>query len=78
MQALALGLIRLYKLTLSPWIGNSCRYIPTCSDYTAEAIRTHGTLKGIWLGFNRVRRCGPGGGHGYDPVPEKKNCCHKK
>jgi putative membrane protein insertion efficiency factor len=63
--------IKLYKLTLSPFIGNSCRYQPTCSQYGMEAIQKHGTIKGAWLTTKRVCSCHPWGGHGYDPVPEK-------
>jgi putative membrane protein insertion efficiency factor len=64
-----LAAIRLYQLTLSPWLGRACRYEPTCSVYTAEAIRTHGPAKGVYLGARRIARCHPWGGSGYDPVP---------
>ena len=64
-----LGLIRLYQLTLSPWLGNPCRYEPTCSRYAAEAIERHGALRGVWLAAKRLGRCHPWGGSGYDPVP---------
>ncbi|HEY4797450.1 MAG TPA: membrane protein insertion efficiency factor YidD [Bacteroidia bacterium] len=63
--------IKVYKLTLSPFIGNSCRYVPTCSQYGIEAIEKHGAVKGGWLTAKRVCSCHPWGGHGYDPVPEK-------
>ncbi|MDC7677586.1 membrane protein insertion efficiency factor YidD [Asticcacaulis machinosus] len=63
---------RAYKLGLSPMIGQACRFLPTCSDYTAEALITHGPLKGGWMGFKRICRCRPGGGSGYDPVPLKR------
>jgi putative membrane protein insertion efficiency factor len=64
--------IRLYQLTLSPLLGASCRHIPTCSQYTIEAIMEWGVLRGIWLGVKRISRCHPWGTHGYDPVPKKK------
>ena len=62
--------IRFYQLALSPYLGGSkCRFTPTCSQYTAEAIKTYGPIKGIFLGVKRLSKCRPGGGHGYDPVP---------
>jgi len=68
---LMLRLIRLYQLTLSAFIGRSCRHLPSCSDYAMEAIRLHGAWAGFWLGFWRVLRCHPLGTHGLDPVPEE-------
>lgn len=65
-----LGLIRVYQLTVSAVLGRRCRYLPTCSDYAAEAIRLHGAWAGFWLGLARVSRCHPWGGEGFDPVPE--------
>ncbi len=62
-------LIRLYQLTLSPILGRSCRFTPSCSHYGIEALKKHGLLKGIWLTAKRISRCHPWGGHGYDPVP---------
>ena len=62
--------LRAYKLTLSPFIGRDCRFTPTCSEYAAEAILSHGPLKGGWMGLRRILRCHPWGGSGYDPVPE--------
>lgn len=62
-------LIRLYQLTLSPVLGRSCRFTPTCSHYGIEALKKHGLFKGIWLTAKRIGRCHPWGGHGYDPVP---------
>ena len=64
-----IGIIKLYQVTLSPFIGRSCRYTPTCSNYGIEAIRKHGPLKGSWLTLKRVLSCNPWGGSGYDPVP---------
>ncbi len=65
-----MGLIRLYQLTLSGFIGNSCRHIPTCSEYGYESIARHGLWAGGWMTLFRVARCGPGGTSGLDPVPE--------
>ena len=68
-QGLFIGLIKLYQITLSPFIGNSCRYLPTCSNYGIEAIRKYGAFKGGYLTLKRVLSCHPWGGSGYDPVP---------
>lgn len=65
------GLIRLYQLTLSPWVGRNCRYIPTCSNYALEALDRHGTIRGLYLTVRRLLRCHPLGRGGYDPVPLK-------
>ena len=67
--AIALALLRAYKLLLSPLFAGSCRYYPSCADYMAEAIRVHGAMKGLWLGSRRLARCHPLGSHGFDPVP---------
>jgi uncharacterized protein len=61
--------IRLYQWTLSPLLPRACRFAPSCSEYTAEAILTHGPVRGVRLGLRRLGRCHPWGGHGYDPVP---------
>jgi putative membrane protein insertion efficiency factor len=66
-----MGIIRLYQLTLSGFIGNSCRHIPTCSEYGYEAMARHGLWSGGWMTLFRVGRCGPGGTSGLDQVPEK-------
>ena len=63
---------RAYKLTLSPLIGRTCRYLPTCSDYAAEALIEHGPWRGGWLAARRLCSCHPFGGSGYDPPPPKK------
>jgi len=65
----AFVLLRGYKLLISPLFAGSCRYWPSCSDYTAQAIARHGVLAGSWLGVRRLARCQPFGGAGYDPVP---------
>ncbi|MEO8819857.1 MAG: membrane protein insertion efficiency factor YidD [Ginsengibacter sp.] len=71
-QILALpfiGLIKIYQLIISPWMGPSCRYTPTCSQYGIEAFKKYGPIKGGWLTIKRIGRCNPWGGHGHDPVP---------
>jgi len=67
-----IGLIRFYQAAISPYLGSSCRYTPTCSQYTVEALRTHGLFIGGWLAFKRIASCHPWGGSGYDPVPTKE------
>jgi len=71
MKYLLLGLIKVYQLIPGPW-HNSCRYQPTCSNYSIEAIKEYGWFKGIILTIKRILRCTPWGGMGYDPVPERK------
>lgn len=73
MKALLIGCVRFYQLAISPWLGRNCRYLPTCSAYTIEAIETHGAWCGVWLGTKRICRCHPWGSSGYDPVPHKKH-----
>lgn len=70
-RLLGLGLIRFYQLTFSSLIGQSCRHLPTCSEYGYEAIARHGLWSGGFLTLFRVGRCGPGGTCGFDPVPEE-------
>lgn len=64
-------LLKLYKLLISPFMQNSCRFEPSCSEYSYQAIKKHGVIKGGILTFSRLLRCNPMGGSGYDPVPEK-------
>ena len=61
--------IKLYQILLSPLIGQSCRFNPTCSNYAIEAINKHGPFKGFWLAIKRISKCHPWGASGHDPVP---------
>lgn len=65
-------LITIYRYTFSAFAGRTCRHLPTCSEYTQEAVWTFGFWVGVWMGLARFWRCRPGGTHGYDPVPEEK------
>lgn len=71
LDKLLIRLISLYQLSLSLLIGNQCRFYPTCSQYTKEAIEIHGSAKGTWLGVRRICSCHPWHEGGYDPVPAK-------
>ena len=66
-------LIKIYKFFISPLLGNSCRFAPTCSDYSIEALKTYGFLKGFFLSFKRIISCNPWGGSGFDPVKKNEN-----
>ena len=72
--------VKTYKLLISPYLGNNCRYVPSCSDYMLEAIHKKGTFLGIFYGLKRLMRCNPWGGSGYDPLEvskkkfDKENC----
>lgn len=69
MKSILLFLVRGYQLLLSPVLPPSCRFTPSCSQYSLEAISKHGALKGLWLSIKRVIRCNPWNPGGYDPVP---------
>ena len=69
MKFLLLALIRFYRYAISPLLGQSCRFFPTCSEYTAEAIEKHGACKGSRLGLKRIARCHPWNPGGFDPGP---------
>ena len=70
MRTLIALLIRLYQWTLSPLLGNACRFHPSCSEYTLQAVKRFGVLRGGWMGIRRIVRCNPFVEGGYDPVPE--------
>lgn len=70
MRALLIALVRGYRLLLSPWIGSSCRFEPTCSLYAIAALERHGALAGSYLTLRRLARCGPWCAGGHDPVPD--------
>lgn len=69
LRKIAIAPIRFYQLSISPLFPPCCRFTPTCSQYSIEAIRKHGIFKGFWLALKRILRCHPWGGGGYDPVP---------
>lgn len=69
MRQVLIALVKAYRLLFSPWIGGQCRFEPTCSNYTIEALRRHGALGGSYLGAMRILRCHPWCEGGYDPVP---------
>ncbi len=62
-------LVKAYQYFISPLIPPACRYHPTCSQYSIDALKKHGLFKGLWLSVKRISRCHPWGGHGFDPVP---------
>lgn len=68
-QRLAIGLVRGYQFALSPFLGGSCRFVPSCSAYAMTALQQFGVLKGSWLAIRRLSRCRPFAPHGFDPVP---------
>lgn len=69
MRKAARSVIRFYQAALSPYLRAQCRYVPSCSQYSSEAIEQHGLLKGGWLTLRRLARCHPLCRSGYDPVP---------
>ncbi len=76
MKFITISIIKIYKLFISPYMGNNCRYLPTCSDYFIDSVNEHGFLKGSSLGVKRILSCHPikflGGGQGFDPIKKKK------
>ena len=71
MRRLLIGLVKGYRLLLSPWLGQSCRFEPTCSVYAIGALEQHGAVKGSYLTLHRIARCQPWCQGGHDPVPPK-------
>jgi putative membrane protein insertion efficiency factor len=80
LSRLMIALITAYRWTISPMLGNRCRFYPSCSQYSLEAIQQHGPLRGAWLTIRRLLRCHPWHPGGYDPVPGAPNAascnCH--
>jgi len=73
MRKIISGIIGLYRYVLSPILGPSCRFTPTCSEYAQTAVMRFGVFKGGWIAIKRIVSCHPWGKSGYDPVPEKKS-----
>ena len=71
MRRLLIGIVRAYRLLLSPWLGNACRFEPTCSAYALEALEVHGAARGSALTLRRLARCQPWCQGGHDPVPPR-------
>jgi len=78
MRKIISGIIGLYRYLVSPILGPNCRYTPSCSEYSQEAVMRFGVFKGSWIAVKRIVRCHPWGKSGYDPVPEKKSVCNDK
>jgi putative membrane protein insertion efficiency factor len=72
MSRILVGLIRAYQYAISPMLGARCKYYPSCSAYTLEAIKVHGPFKGVGLGAWRILRCNPFSNGGFDPVPPRR------
>tara|TARA_B100000497_G_C7316276_1_gene211856 strand:+ start:267 stop:506 length:240 start_codon:yes stop_codon:yes gene_type:complete len=68
---LLIKIIKIYKFLISPLLGNSCRYLPTCSEYSIEALQTYGFFKGVFLSIKRILSCHPWGSGGFDPVKKE-------
>jgi len=70
LSRMAIAMVRMYQMAISPFFGGraACRFTPTCSEYTRQAIEKYGALRGTAMGIRRISRCRPGGGFGYDPV----------
>lgn len=72
-QTVLMGLVRAYRLLLSPWLGSSCRFEPTCSAYSLRALQEYGAVRGTYLTLHRLVRCQPWCDGGHDPVPPRKS-----
>jgi len=77
-QTILMSIIRFYQKWISPLLGPSCRFQPTCSHYALEALHEHGTLKGSWLSAKRLCKCHPFHAGGYDPVETKEELLEKR
>ena len=73
MKKIIILIIKTYQITLSPLLGSNCRFHPTCSEYTIQAVNEHGVYRGLILGIKRILKCHPLGPKGYDPVPDKQD-----
>ncbi len=73
MRKILVLFVRLYRYAVSPFLGNSCRFYPTCSSYAEQAVTEHGAIKGSWLAVRRICRCHPWHPGGVDPVPNNQN-----
>ena len=73
---LLIKIIKVYQLTISPYLGNNCRYLPTCSEYYVDSLKEYGFIKGTLVGIKRILSCHPikflGGGEGFDPLKKKR------
>ena len=65
-------IIKIYQCIFSPLIGKNCRYLPTCSEYAIESLKSHGLLRGLFFAIKRISKCNPFGGHGFDPISKRK------
>ena len=65
-------IIKIYQFSFSPLIGKNCRYLPTCSEYAIESLKSYGLLRGSFFAIRRILKCHPFGGHGFDPIPKRK------
>ena len=76
-KKIIIQIINIYKLVISPYLGNNCRYMPTCSQFFIDSLNEYGILKGFFMGTKRILKCHPikflGGGEGFDPVKKKGN-----
>ncbi|MDP3618626.1 MAG: membrane protein insertion efficiency factor YidD [Ramlibacter sp.] len=73
MRSALIALVKAYRLLLSPWLGSACRFTPTCSLYSIEALERHGALRGSYLTLHRISRCNPWCAGGHDPVPTARD-----
>ena len=78
MKRILQTLIKFYYWCISPLLGNRCRFVPSCSEYANQALEHHGAVRGSLLTLNRICKCHPWGGSGYDPVPEKTSDANSK